>query len=85
MQEKWTFGAFVGSKIFKSCVRSFSNDAACNSNSETLKSAQDFVRCMRKHAPVFVADSNNITVLYNPNQFYEVLKVLKWFILENYS
>lgn len=69
------FGVVFGSRFLKSYIRNFSNDASCDPCSEALKSAQDFVRCMRKHAPVFVADSNNITVLHTPKQFYETLKV----------
>ena len=77
MQEKWTFGVVLGSRFFKSCVRSFSNDATFDACSESLRSAQDIVRCVRKHAPVFALNGDNITVLHEPKQFYAALKVNK--------
>ena len=79
MQTVLDFGPVLFSRSSKYCLwlssKLFSSSSGFSNVSTVSQTPREAAKWMGKHAPVFAVNGNDISVLHDPTQFFNVLKV----------
>lgn len=79
MQTLLDFGPVLFSRSSKFCLwfssKLQSSSSGISNRSVFTQTPREVVKWMGEHAPVFPVNGNDISVLHEPNQFFDTLKV----------
>lgn len=80
MQTVLNFGPVLFARSSKCCLwissKLFSSSNGYSSRASTGQTPREIVKWMGEHAPVFAVNGDDISVLHEPSQFFNTLKVL---------
>lgn len=79
MQTVLDFGPVLFSRSSKYCLwissKLYSSSSGISNRSVATQTPREVAKWMGEHAPVFSVNGNDISVLHEPNQFFDTLKV----------
>ena len=75
MQTVLDFGPLLFSRSSKYCLWMSSKFFSSSTGSTASQTPREVAKWMGEHAPVFAVNGKDISVLHEPNQFFDTLKV----------
>ena len=75
MQTVLDFGPLLFSRSSKYCLWISSKLFSSSTGSTASQTPREVAKWMGEHAPVFAVNGKDISVLHEPNQFFDTLKV----------